>query len=632
MQNQIRLLPDAIANQIAAGEVVQRPASVIKELLENAIDAGATKIDILIKDAGKALIQVTDNGSGMSPQDARMAFERHATSKIQKQEDLFNILTLGFRGEALASIAAVAQVKVKTRRADDELGTEIEIEASQIKKESPIVMPQGTTFQVRNLFYNVPARRNFLTSDSNEIRHLQSEIVRVAIAHPEVAFTYQLDTVQIYDFPAADLKHRLLATQKNSLAGKLHEVSESTGYVKISGYVGDPSAPTTKRKDRYFFVNGRYIRSNSLNHAIRTAYEDFLEHDQYPFYCIFLELDPVHVDINIHPTKTEVKFDDERTLFVLLHTIVKRVLGEAHNAPELPGLADGVQPGIFGTQPTITPQAPDFGKVDFGREDAGQTIGNVPRIPKTPSAKSVDPAAWDQLYKPITPPQPSSSVNPSIPPVPPPFDSPEKIGNLFGEGDIPSGVVPTSQDRFVAQYSQRYILTSRGGDLIIIDQHLAHRRILYERFLARQSEQAQGTQRLLFSQELPFSASESALMKEVQTVLSEMGFEVTPFGMDSLVVHGIPAGIPMERVQEVFEQILDEVKLIGSSAARTRLMEGIARAIARKSSVTSSQKLSILEMNQMIDDLFACQVPGFAPNGKPTFKQVSGIELEEYFR
>ena len=382
MNHLIQLLPDAIANQIAAGEVVQRPASVVKELMENAVDAGATRIELHIKNAGKTLIRLIDNGSGMSAQDARMCFERHATSKIREQNDLFGIRTLGFRGEALASIAAVAQVRLRTRRPEDELGSSVEIEASEVKKVEAVACPVGSTFDVKNLFFNVPARRNFLKSNPVETRHLMNEFIRVALPNPELYLSFTHNDTEVYHLPPSSTEERLIDLFGRDLEGKLLELDEATGYVQIRGLLASPEVYRKNRSEQFFFVNGRYIRSNYLNHAVFTAFQDMLPKDSYPVYAIFLEIDPVHVDINIHPTKTEVKFDDEQTIYALLHSMVKRALGEKDRAPEFDFGESELTNTIYSSRPPVTGNSGSYQKTTF------------------PTQKDVKPEDWDQLYRP----------------------------------------------------------------------------------------------------------------------------------------------------------------------------------------------------------------------------------------
>ncbi|MEZ4825574.1 MAG: DNA mismatch repair endonuclease MutL [Bacteroidia bacterium] len=604
MQNLIQLLPDAIANQIAAGEVVQRPASVVKELLENAVDAGASRIELILKNAGKTLIQVSDNGCGMSAQDARMCFERHATSKIRTQDDLFNIRTLGFRGEALASVAAVAQVRLRTRQHEEELGTEIQIEASEIKSQSPCTTAPGTVFSVKNLFFNVPARRNFLKSNPVEARHVLNEFIHVALANPGVQMSLNHNDTQVYDLPDSSLETRIVDLLGNDLKGKLKYVEEATGYVKISGYIGDPAIYRKSRGEQFFFINNRFIRSNYLHHAVAAAYQEFIPGDSHPFYCIFLEIDPVHVDINIHPTKTEVKFDDERTLYVLLQSIVKRGLGETHRAPEFDFTDSDLKQTIYQSEP---------------ESGSGLTVGSFSRSRKPDVPGGMN---WDILYG-----KEESSVR----------DHPREKSSagprhsgLFDSAT--SSRPPLAEDAVIAQFMLSWILVQREDQLYLIDQNLAHQRILYEKFIRAGNENRLPCQQLLFPQTMEFSPADFLAIQEAEPVLSQMGFELKEFGRDTLIFYGMPAGISPGKLKEIVDQVLSDIRQVGATRVAERMQESVAKAVAYRSAVTSSQKLSMIEMKNIASDLFRCEVPGFSPSGKPTFRVITSIELEEYFR
>ncbi len=609
MRNIIQLLPDAIANQIAAGEVVQRPASVVKELLENAIDAGATRVDLVVKNAGKALIQVTDNGAGMSAPDARMAFERHATSKIRSQDDLFKIQTMGFRGEALASIAAVAQVKLRARLQEAELGVELEVEASKVKKQEPWAGPAGSTFMVRNLFFNVPARRNFLKSNPVETRHIISEFIRVALPHPEVHLTLTHNDTEVYNLPPSHTEERIIALFGEALRGELVRVDEAAGYANFQGFIGTPAVHRKNRGEQFFFVNGRYIKSNYLNHAIATAFEEFIPKDTYPFYCIFLGIDPVHVDINIHPTKTEVKFDDERTLYVLLQGVVKQGLAEQHQVPEFDFGGSSLTDEIYGSG----------GNASGGTSTVGSNRGGRPQgiSPRTVAR----PEDWEELYRPI-----QDRDQPTSPP-----EAPKR-----GQQQLP--VRPERRDQvydpshFVVQFQQRYLLTQLSEDLLVVDQHLAHQRVLYERFLSAPQGLHVASQQLLFPQTLEFKAQDYLLLLEVDDLLQQMGFEVKEFGRHSLIVYGTPVDVSTHKIRPLFEQIVADVQASGGSNAPEKRVEAIAKAVAQRCAIAPETNLTQVEMQRLLADLFRCQVPTFAPGGRPVYKKITEVELEEYFK
>jgi DNA mismatch repair protein MutL len=593
----IQLLPDTLANQIAAGEVVQRPASVVKELMENAVDAGATQIDLLIKDAGKALIQVSDNGSGMSARDARMAFERHATSKIRKVDDLFNIRTLGFRGEALASIAAVAQVRLRTRLQTEELGLEIDIEANEVKRQEAVACKPGSVFQVKNLFFNVPARRNFLKSTPVETRHVLSEFVRIALARPDLGFSFTHNETEVYNLPVSRLDERFIALAGDDLKGKLIFLEEETGYVRLSGFIARPDVHRKYRGEQYFFVNGRFIKSPYLHHAIANAYADFLPKETYPIYCIFLEIDPIHVDINIHPTKTEVKFDDEHTLYVLLQGMIKKGLATIHDAPSIPINPDPIESAIYQSRSHTWDSSGD------------ETVGAWRKTPAPPQEKP-SRQDWESLYQPPAPRQtPVPSWTPSH------------------EPPLPKETPP-----WLVTFSPGYLLTRRGDRLFIIDQQRAHQRILFERFAHSIEGKPLSCQQLLFPQTLSVSAMDQVALAEADPVLRHLGFEVKDFGPGVVIVYGMPPELPGGKASEILKEILADMHQGGTGRAQEKAAESIARAIAMRSAVSHQQKLSQMEAEAIVEGLFLCKKPSTAPNGRPTFKTIDLGELEAYFR
>ena len=597
MQSIIKLLPDSIANQIAAGEVVQRPASVVKELLENAVDAGADRIDLLIKDAGKVLIQVSDNGRGMSSQDVRMAFERHATSKITQAEDLFQIRSMGFRGEALAAIAAVGQVRVRTRLSSEELGTELEIAGSKIQRQEACVCPPGTVFQVKNLFFNIPARRNFLKSNPVETRHITNEFIRIALANPHRFLTFRHNSTLVNELPPKNLMERIADIFGRDFHEKLIYVEETTGYVKISGYIGKTNVYRKNRGEQFFFVNDRYIKSNYLNHAVYSAFENYIPENNHPFYCIFLEIDPKHVDINIHPTKTEVKFDDEKTLYFLLQSIITRALAEAHNTPEFNFSDSSLQQEIYNSPMSQSSE-----------KNLTVSSYSIPPVEK----KAVEKSQWENLYK------------------PPDGEAPSQEGDemsLFP----PASHLPKENIEVFNQFQNSYIFAQREDRFFIINQQLAHQRILFEHFLKAIQGKRLASQQLLFPQTLELNTSELEIIKEVQTLLTQLGFEIKEFGKDGIIIYGTPVEIPMGKIREVFSRILADMKEVGITRVKEKLQQHLAKAVAYQSSVTSNQKLSKIEMKKMVEDLFACDVPAHAPNGKPTYKVISVVELEAYF-
>ncbi|MFK7972935.1 MAG: DNA mismatch repair endonuclease MutL [Bacteroidia bacterium] len=599
MESIIQLLPDAIANQIAAGEVVQRPASVVKELLENAVDAGASRVDLLIKDAGKTLIQVTDNGCGMSSADARMAFERHATSKIRQKDDLFNIRTLGFRGEALASIAAVAQVNLRTRLHDVELGQSISIDGGDFKGQEACASPGGSTFQVKNLFFNVPARRNFLKSNPVETRHILNEFVRVAIPHPELHLTFKHNTTDVHDLVPGTQEERLISLFGRELEGKLISVEEDSDYVKLHGFVGDPSLSRKARTEQFFFVNGRYIRSPYLNHAISGAYEQLIPKDQYPFYCIFIEIDPVHVDINIHPTKTEVKFDDERTLYVLLQSMVKRELGGQDKAPIFDFSDEKLRKEIYSE--TSRPQV-----------DRPQTIGDFKREQSPPKAPAPKQEDWNNLYQ--KPKLPSRSDRPT----------------LFGTDTQSTPRRPHEEEEAIELLSQLpggFALIMRREKLMLVKSRRAQQRVFYERFLEAEGGNRIPSQQMLFPQTLAFSAGDYLALQEATETLQRLGFDVQDFGQHSMIVYGSPSGVGPSRVEGILKNLASDIEQTGMSRVHEKMHENVARNIAMRAATQKGQSLPESEVLPLMKALFRCEAPAFSPSGKPVYTVIEPSEL-----
>lgn len=608
MESIIKLLPDAIANQIAAGEVVQRPSSVVKELLENAIDAKSNRIELTIKDAGKTLIQVQDNGAGMSAMDARMSFERHATSKIKTKDDLFNIRTLGFRGEALASIAAVAQVKLRTKLPQAELGTEIEIEGSEIKKQEACTTPTGTVFQVKNLFFNVPARRNFLKANQVEMRHILNEFIRVAIPNPNISFSCKHNDMKVFDLQATNLAQRIIAISGSDLRSNLLPVEERTGYVKISGFIGSPSVTRKNRDEQFFFVNGRFIKSPFLHHAILSAYSEMLPKDCFPFYCIFLEIDPIHVDINIHPTKTEVKFDDENTLYALINGAVKKHLGNYHAAPEIELDDAKLKKQIYQSP------VPAF-------------LADLPTVKdySTPSQKNpqkyFSPKDWENLYRPNAENEISAPNLPPIEPEMPPilFHQTTKMENKAQEL------------AFLQPFGNAYLVASYNQQLFVIDRQAAQERILYERFLETQQGVQLKGQQLLFPKTFEFSPTDKMILLNAAEELLNLGLELRDFSGNAVIIYSCPPEIPVANVKEVLEGIIQEVKILGTANLRAQLLEKLAKVMAIRGANQATKSFVQTEMQSLVYQLFACETSAFSPTGKPTFKLLRMEELNLFF-
>ncbi len=614
MSDLIQLLPDAIANQIAAGEVVQRPASALKELLENSIDAGATKIQVVVKDAGKQLIQVIDNGKGMSATDARMSFERHATSKIRSSSDLFSIRTFGFRGEALASIAAVAQVELKTRQPDSELGTLIQIEGSEVKKQEPVASQPGTSVCMRNLFYNVPARRNFLKSNPVEMRHIVEEFQRVALAYPEIGFSLIQNDLEVFNLLPGKLSQRIVGVFGKNYQSQLVPCEEITPHLNVKGYIGKPECAKKTRGEQFFFVNNRYIKSSYLNHAVSNAFEGLIQQDQHPFYVLFLEIDPAHIDINVHPTKTEIKFDDERTIYAVIRSAVKQALGAHHVVPALD----------FSIDVNFTENwDKDASKKEaVDREYSYKTFN-------TPEFKKSSVSGWEKLFEGHESPRPterefpereeaeiltfSSKANPEEEKgfsIPKPKEG-EATGTTF-------------------QVELSYVIAQMSTGLLIVDQQAAHERILYERYL-RQLKMAQGpSQQCLFPPVVQLSSGDFSLVLDLMEELNSLGFMVAEFGKDAVLIQGVPADIQVKNEKELFEGLIEQYKNFKSELSLDN-RENLARSLARKSSLKRGQKLSAQEMETLVGQLFACQNPNYGIGGNKTFVKLDLSSIHSFF-
>lgn len=602
MADIIQLLPDSIANQIAAGEVIQRPASVVKELMENAIDAGSTEIKLIVKDAGKTLIQVLDNGKGMSSTDARMSFERHATSKIRQANDLFSINTMGFRGEALASIAAIAQVELLTRTHDDELGTRIVIEGSVVKKQEPTETHKGTQFSIKNLFYNVPARRKFLKSDPVELRHILDQFTRLALAHPDVYFTMYHNGNEMYHLPQANLRQRIVGVFGKNINQKLVPVEEDTDILTLSGYIAKPEASKKKRGDQYIFVNKRFIKSNYLNHAIQTAYEELLPKDHHAFYVIFLEMSPSMIDINVHPTKTEIKFEEERLIYNFVKVAVKHALGAYTVTPTLDFGADS----NFTVQREVDTRADEVQK---------ERRGDMPSYspPQQTRREKDNITSWEDLYRDM-----QSE----------PIDQPITVASKMDVDDTPMlSQTKAASRKEPYQIHNTYIVNQIKSGFLLIDQQAAHERILYERYLDQLNQHAGMTQKQLFPLTVELSTPDAAAMRDILHKVNTLGFEIESFGGNSFIIHGLPVGLDHQSPEHLLEQ------LIAQYQQNTELQLGIDRNIAKSMATAASIKrgdhMDVKEMQSLIDQLFACTVPYKSPNGRKCFIT---IELDDLLK
>ena len=602
MRDIIQLLPDAIANQIAAGEVVQRPSSVVKELMENSIDAGASTIQLIIKDAGKGSIQVIDDGQGMSETDARMCFERHATSKIRKAEDLFTIKTMGFRGEAMASISSVAQVELKTKRAEDELGTLIKIDASVLKSQELIQCAKGTSIIIRNLFYNIPARRNFLKSNPVEIRHILDEFQRISLANPSIKFSFIQNDQETYSLPQDKLGKRIVDLFGKSYREQLAACEEDTSYVSIKGYVGKPEHAKKTRGEQFFFVNNRFIKNSYLNHAVMTAYERLLADGAFPFYVLFLSIDPAHIDINVHPTKTEIKFDDERSIYAIVQAAVRKTLSINNLIPSL-----------------------DFEtNVNF---NVPTTFGSTQRTIEKSDTFKARPTqdAWKKLYEGMDNnisafEQQSSTQSMKI------FDStnePKTIQSKANDWNYDSVNTPNFQ---VIQVLQKYLAIHITDGLLLIDQKKAYQRILYDQFIDHLNRKNGASQQLLFPRTIHINPADQMLFEEIKQEIKDLGFRIEMDSDHNFLVQGIPSGILEEDCQLIIEGILEQIKNENTDFASHR-NEKIAQAMANKTASKYTQKkLSHEEMNALIGQLFASSNPNFSPNGE----EISKLMTEDY--
>lgn len=593
MSDIIRLLPDSIANQIAAGEVIQRPASVVKELMENAIDAGASSIQLILRDSGKTLIQIIDDGKGMSETDARMAFERHATSKIKSAEELSFIKTMGFRGEALASIAAIAHVELVTRHADRELGTKISIKGSKLEKQEAINHPIGSNFSIRNLFFNVPARRKFLKSDPVELKHILEEFHRIALAHPEKFFSLHHNDNELYHLPKSKLRQRIVSIFGKAYNDKLIPVSEFTDIINIDGYIAKPEFCKKSRNEQYIFVNRRYIKSHYLNHAIRTAYEELIQKDMHPFFVLFFEIDPASIDINVHPTKQEIKFEEGRLIYNYLRVSVKRAIGQYSLTPQLD----------FDNTDIITRSA-DF---KTKTNSSNSTSNNSSFTPQTPAKVKVD--NWESIYENLI--QQNSQPNST---------GAITLGSKANHTDGGEGVLFSKEKSQKAPYQlhNSYIISQIKSGMMIIDQQAASERIMYEDLLSSIEKSHRLVQKLLFPITLHLTTEESILLEGILENVKQMGFELESFGNNSFIVHGTPSVIS-ETID--VESLLKEL-IIQYGQDRTLNLgveESIAKSLARSAAVKRGTRLDQEEMQKLIDLLFACEVPTIAPNGSKCF-------------
>ncbi|WEK36583.1 MAG: DNA mismatch repair endonuclease MutL [Candidatus Pseudobacter hemicellulosilyticus] len=618
MTDIIQLLPDNIANQIAAGEVIQRPSSAVKELLENAVDAGATEIRLIIQDAGKSLIQVIDNGKGMSELDARMCFERHATSKIKNIDDLFRIRTMGFRGEALASVAAVAQVLMKTRRAEDETGTSIEVENSVVIRQEPVATPVGTSIAMKNLFFNIPARRNFLKSNPAETRHIVDEFIRVALSFPQIFFSLTNNGAEMFHLEKGTLKQRVVQVLGSQYNARLVAVQEKTDYLNVQGFVGKPDTARKTRGEQYFFVNNRFIRSAYLNHAVMSAYQEMIAPDSFPLYVLFIDLDPAQVDINVHPTKQEIKFEDEKIVYAFVQAAVKHALAQFSVTPALEfdldiniQQLDAVSKPFTEEQQEAASASPLF--KNFSQKHQAHFI--------QPSEKS-ELKNWQTFFE-----KPAEA---------PKFES---LLDKLRKDDDPLPYLP-AQPRLdlqvdeaapLMQLHQSYIVASTNRGFILVHQQLAHERILYERYVQAAAGKTMATQKSLFPITLTLTTQDAVLLEELMPDLNQLGYLVEPFGKDSFVIQGTPADLEQGNEKLVMENLLEQYKHFSSELKFSR-REKLVRSLAWQHAVKPGKSLTEREMRALIADLFQCNQHNVTAGGNPTYIEFKKDYLENLFK
>ena len=591
----IQLLPDAVANQIAAGEVIQRPASAVKELLENSVDAGSKRIELFIKDSGKTLIQIVDDGSGMSTTDARMAFERHATSKIRNADDLFTIRTMGFRGEALASIAAIAHVEMKTRRSDEEIGTTLEIEGNEVKKQQPSGIPTGTTISIKNLFYNVPARRNFLKSNTVESKHIIDEFERIAYAHPDIYFSLNQNGLEIFRLPITNLRQRIININGANYNERLVPVSENTSLLNINGFIGKPEFAKKTRGEQFFFVNRRYIKDGYLHHAVSTAFEELLPKDSFASYWLYLDIDPARIDVNIHPTKTEIKFDDERSVYAIVRASVKRALGQYSISPSLDFEREKSfdVPHEMRYQPVAHP---------------GITI-NTGFNPFDSREKSIASSGWSKNQKEI--------IGASLP------DASPSLGfHLLPHSELNEEVVFQSGS---------FILSKQHEGLMIVNIAHARERIYYERYIKQLNAGEIVTQQNLFPVSITLSSADYELMKELNPGIRNLGFDLQEFGPNTFAIHGIPNGIEQGKEKDILESLLEQYKY-NSNSLSTGSLENIARSMAKSVTTRKNAVLSESEMKSILNELRSLEKGSHGLDGKPCMILLKTADIAQLFK
>lgn len=627
----IQLLPDHLANQIAAGEVVQRPASIVKELMENAIDAGATEVSLHLLDAGKNLIKVTDNGSGMSDTDARMCLERHATSKIRLSEDLFKIGTLGFRGEALASIAAVSKMEIKSRTAADEMGTKVVVEGSKIITHEPVAFQQGTQITVQHLFFNVPARKNFLKSNQVELRHISDAFIRIAMAYPDIKFVFYNHKDELYFLNKSNLKQRIINVLGKKFQGGLVPLHQETDLIQINGFLGKPELAKKSRGDQFFFINNRFIKSPYFNHAVTNAYEELLPEGYHPFYAIFFTIDPSKVDVNVHPTKTEVKFESEKAIYAILKASIVKALNDHHISPSLDFDKEDDPFRNFSQREEKTSESSSlqFNTPDNSISGFAKSSGSFPSAqpPKPTEQEKNNADQWESLYEVLkkTPGQEEKGAESE--------NSDDwntdfyRVESTLNNESVTKEEVSKSPP---IQIQQKYILSPIRTGVMIINQFHAHYRILYEQYLAQLQNNKSAAQQQLFPEEIHLSPADFRLIGEVLPHMEALGFSLSPQKDNRLLVKAVPAEFQSLKAEKVFEKLLSDHKS-NLQVSQLKAEESIARALAKNAAIKSGTPLGVEEMYTLIDQLFACEMPYYTPHQKPVFITISLEELDNKF-
>lgn len=606
MSDIIQLLPDSVANQIAAGEVIQRPASIIKELVENAVDAGATRIDVNVIDAGKTQVQVIDNGRGMSETDARLAFERHATSKIRQASDLFALNTMGFRGEALASIAAVAQVELKTRLANEEIGTALSISGSQFTGQEPCACPVGSNFVIENLFFNIPARRKFLKSNATELNHVITAFERIVLVYPDITFTLRSNGTEVFNLPAVVLKQRIVDVFGKRISQDLLSFNVETSICKVHGFVGKPESSRKKGAHQYFFVNGRYMKHPYFNKAVMQPFERLVPQGEQVPYFIYFEVNPEDIDVNIHPTKTEIKFENEQAVWQILSASVREAVGLFNDVPTIDFDTEG-RPDIPVFNPNDSAPAP---KVNYNPHY--NPFDDTPQ----PALQAKNSSRWDDLYAGL-----QTEEKPDL--------------SLFPKTETPnepaaSGII---EDKSPAhyQYKGRYVMTAVKSGLMVIDQHRAHIRILFEQYLRQVAQRSGTSQKVMFPEVVQFTATEDLMAQKIMSDLEGLGFELTDLGARNYAVNAIPAGLeginPIEMIRDMVVTAMEK-----GAGLRDEINEALALSLARNAALPYGQVLGNNEMENLVNALFACPNVNYTPNGQKILVILSQDELEQQFR